>query len=176
MGAILLEPFGEAHLEAAEVLVGDPDVQRFTRIPVPLPADFTRSWLRSYEEGRKEGTREGFAIVDADDGSFLGLAVIPRIDRTTLTAELGYVVVPSARGRGVGTQALARLTEWAFAELGALRLELLISTDNDASRQVAARCGYICEGVLRSLYFKQGLREDTEIWSRLPTDPEPAES
>jgi RimJ/RimL family protein N-acetyltransferase len=171
MGGILLEPFGESHLEAAEELVADPDVQRFTRIPVPLPADFTRSWLRSYAEGRKEGTREGFAIVDADYGTFLGLAVVPRIDRTSLTAELGYVVAPAARGRGIATQALGRLTAWAFSDLGALRLELLISVENGASKQVAARCGYVFEGVLRSLYFKQGLREDTEIWSRLPGDP-----
>jgi RimJ/RimL family protein N-acetyltransferase len=35
---------------------------------------------------------------------------------------------------------------------------------------VAARCGYVFEGVLRSHYFKAGLREDTELWSRLPAD------
>jgi RimJ/RimL family protein N-acetyltransferase len=51
-----------------------------------------------------------------------------------------------------------------------LRLELLISVDNAASKKVAERCGYLQEGVLRSLYVKPGVREDTEIWSRLPTD------
>ena len=50
------------------------------------------------------------------------------------------------------------------------RLELLISVGNDASKRVAARCGYVREGVLRSHHFKGGVREDTEIWSRLPSD------
>ena len=52
-----------------------------------------------------------------------------------------------------------------------LRLELFISTDNVASKRVAERSGYVREGVLRSLHFKQDVREDTEIWSRLATDP-----
>jgi hypothetical protein len=34
--------------------------------------------------------------------------------------------------------------------------------------------GYVREGVLRSVYFKQGQRRDFEIWSRLPKDPEPS--
>ena len=32
---------------------------------------------------------------------------------------------------------------------------------------IAQRCGYELEGTLRAAYFKQGRREDTEIWSRL---------
>jgi RimJ/RimL family protein N-acetyltransferase len=41
---------------------------------------------------------------------------------------------------------------------------------NEASKRVARRCGYEFEGVLRGLFFKQDLREDTESWSRLVTD------
>jgi RimJ/RimL family protein N-acetyltransferase len=168
---IRLEPLGESHLGPLAALVADPDVQRFTRVPVPVPPGFPRTWLGLYEEGRRAGTREAFAVVDAGTGAFLGLAVAARIDREARTAELGYVVAPAARGRGVATEALRRLTEWAFSTLGALRLELLIGADNEPSKRVAARCGYVREGVLRSLHVKQGRREDTEIWSRLPTDP-----
>jgi RimJ/RimL family protein N-acetyltransferase len=166
--AIRLEPFGERHLAGVEAMLDDPDSLRFTRIPEPVPVGFARIWLERFEEARCDGSREAFAIVD-DSGDFLGIAVAPRIDRETQTAELGYVVAPHARGRGVATEALRRLTDWAL-EQGMHRLELLISVDNDASKKVAERCGYVREGVLRSLHFKQGLREDTEIWSRLATD------
>jgi RimJ/RimL family protein N-acetyltransferase len=151
-------------------MLGDPDVVRFTRIPEPVPPGFAASWLASYEEARRDGMREAFAIVDDDGGGFLGIAVAPRIERETRTAELGYVVAPAARGRGVATEALQRMTEWAFAELGMERLELLISVDNPASKRVAERSGYAREGVLRSLWFKQDRREDTEIWSRLASN------
>lgn len=163
-------PFGAEHLPELEEMLDDPDLLRFTRVPEPVPPDFARTWLERYEEGRRDATREAFAIVE-DGGEFLGLALAPRIDREARTAELGYVVVPRARGRGVATEALRRLTDWAFAELDMFRLELMISVENGASKKVAERCGYVREGTLRSLYFKQGAWEDTEIWSRLATDP-----
>jgi RimJ/RimL family protein N-acetyltransferase len=166
---IRLEPFGEQHLAGVEEMLDDPDLLRFTRVPEPVPPGFARTWLDEYETARADGSREAFAIV-GDAGAFLGIAVAPRIDRETQTAELGYVVAHSARGRGVATEALRRLTAWAFG-LGMFRLELMISVDNPASRRVADRCGYVREGVLRSLHFKQDRREDTEIWSRLATDP-----
>lgn len=164
---IALVPLARAHLPAVEALFDDPDVLRFTRLPEPPPG-FAETWLGLYERGRRDGTREGFAVVE--EGEFLGLALAPRIERETRTAELGHIVAPSARGRGVATRALRLLTEWAFAELGALRLELLVGVENHASKRVAERNGYRLEGVLRSLYFKQNAREDTEIWSRLPGD------
>jgi len=79
-------------------------------------------------------------------------------------------VAPNARGRGVATAALGLLTEWALTELGLQRLELQISVDNLASKRVAERCGYVLEGVLRSVYLKNGVREDTEVWSKLASD------
>ena len=151
-------------------MLDDPDLLRFTRIPEPVPPGFARTWLERYEEARRDGSREAFAIV-GDRDEFLGMVMAPRIDREEATAELGYLVAPEARGRGVATEALRLLTTWALEELGMLRLELMISVDNAVSKKVAERCGYTREGVLRSAYVKQGRREDTEIWSRLATDP-----
>jgi RimJ/RimL family protein N-acetyltransferase len=168
---IRLVPVTAEHLPLLRSLVADPAVRRFTRLPVPTPPDFPERWLAGYVAGRKEGTRIGFAVVDEETGEQLGMAVAPTIEPDAATAELGYVVAPSARGRGVATAALGLLTDWALSELGMERLELRISVDNVASKTVAERCGYVREGVLRSLYVKDGLREDTELWSRLACDP-----
>jgi RimJ/RimL family protein N-acetyltransferase len=172
VGAVRLESFSRTHLGVIAELAVDPDVQRFTRFPVPVPPDFAEVWWSRLEQGRSSHSRESFAVVDDASGRVLvlGIAGAPRIDHEARTAELGYLIAPSARGRGVATQALMMLTGWGLGELGALRLELLISDQNHASRQVAVRCGYHLEGVLRSLYLKEGVRWDTEIWSRLPTD------
>ena len=171
-GQARLEPFAATHLQGVAAILADPDVQRFTRIAVPVPDGFAATWLQRYELGREEGSREAFAVVDGDE-RLLGLALVPRIDTEARTAELGYVVSPDARRRGVATGALRLLTDWAFGHLDALRLELLIGTENEASKRVAVRNGYVREGVLRSLYVKPGVWEDTEIWSRLATDPTP---
>lgn len=170
MTSVRLELLAERHLRSIATLVGDAETLRFTRIPSPLPPGFVETWLARYEEGRREGTREAWAVLDAGDGRLLGLGFAPAIDRVTRTMELGYAVAPESRGRGVATETLRLLTEWAF-EQGAMRLELLIAVPNEASKKVAGRCGYIREGVLRSYHLKGDERIDTEIWSRLPGDP-----
>ena len=169
MSEVRLEPLGESHLAAVAGMLQDEDVLRFTRVPNPVPPGWEREWLDFYDEGRRDGTREAFAVVDRA-GSFLGLALAFSIDREGRQLELGYVVAPQARGRGVGTRALELLTDWAFAELDALRIELWISAGNAPSKRVAERVGYRYEGTLRSFHFKQGIRDDFEIWSRLASD------
>ena len=62
------------------------------------------------------------------------------------------------------------MTRWAFATAGAHRVYLIISVDNPASEKVAERCGYVREGVMRSIHLKDGVRVDASLWSRLPTD------
>jgi RimJ/RimL family protein N-acetyltransferase len=166
---IRLEPLSAEHVEGLDALALEPDVQLNTYVASPPPADFGRTWLERYERGREEGTREGFAIVDADDGSFLGIAVAVRLDEAASEAELGYILAPEARGRGAATEALRQLTEWGFAR-GLQRLELRVDGDNEASKRVAERCGYTHEGILRSVYFKEGRRSDLFIYSRLPSD------
>ena len=168
---VALVLLSEAHLAGLADLVEDPAVQRFTRVPVPPPAGFATTWLETYERARLAGLREAFAIEDLADSTFLGLAVAPRIDREAATAELGYVVAPAARGRGVATEALRQLAAWSFAELEMQRLELMISVANHQSKRVAERCGFVREGTLRSVYLRPGTREDMEMWSRLPGDP-----
>jgi RimJ/RimL family protein N-acetyltransferase len=167
---IRIVPLERTDLDGLTSMRDDPQVVRFTRMPDPPPADFFQSWFARYEDGRIDGTREAFAIVDGER-SVLGIALAPAIDRGTATVELGYVIHGHARGRGLATRALELLTEWAFTELAAKRLELYISIANDGSKRVAAKNGYVYEGTLRSMYLKQARREDTEIWSKLPSDP-----
>jgi RimJ/RimL family protein N-acetyltransferase len=166
---VRLVQFTERHLPAFAGMLDDADIKRFTRLPAPAPPDFPRLWLSRYEQGRRDGTSEAFAVED-EAGEFLGCVMAFGIEADAKTGELGYLVAPSARGRGVGTAALRLLTEWGFGERGLLRLELMISVSNDASKVVAERAGYVREGVLRSVYVKRGVREDHELWSCLPSD------
>jgi RimJ/RimL family protein N-acetyltransferase len=170
MDGLRLELLGEGHLTDVAVLLEDPDVLRFTRVPEPPPADFPRQWLARYEEARLDRSAEAFAAVDGG-GRFVGLALAPSISRESGEVELGYVVAPAARGRGAATAMLSQLTEWAFSPaVGAQRIVLIIDVDNPASERVAERCGYTREGVMRSIHLKQDVRVDAALWSRLPSD------
>jgi RimJ/RimL family protein N-acetyltransferase len=163
------EVFGEQHLAALREMLDDPDILRFTRIPVPPPPDFGETWLARYAGARRDGSREAFAVLD-DDGDVVGFALVPSLDRETGEAELGYMVGPRHRGRGFATAILRQLTRWAFDQ-GVQRCELVIDVRNPASEKVAQRAGYVREGTMRSIAFKGGERVDAALWSRLPSDP-----
>jgi RimJ/RimL family protein N-acetyltransferase len=171
--ALRLQPLDGRHLDSVRAVVNDPEVARFTRFPAPAPDSFVQEWYARYTAGRQAGTHEAFAAV-SPDGSFLGLALAPHIDVEGREMELGYLVPADQRGRGVATELLRQLTDWAFADGNALRASLVIDAQNLASQRVASRAGYLLEGTMRCTYFKQGLRSDVQIWSRLPSDPPPA--
>jgi RimJ/RimL family protein N-acetyltransferase len=166
------EPLDERWLDDITELVADPDVLRFTRVPEPVPDGFVRAWIARYETGPDDGAREGFAAVGGD-GRFLGLALAPHMDAEAGEMELGYIVAPAARGRGVASAILGKLTRWAFDERDAHRIYLIIDVENVASERVAERCGYQREGVMRSIHVKQNRRADAALWSRLRSDPDP---
>jgi RimJ/RimL family protein N-acetyltransferase len=132
--ALRLELFTAAHLPELAVLARDPDVLRFTRFPDPPEDAFPAQWLARYEAGRRDGTKEAFAILGPEgDDTLLGLALAVEIDRAAGAAELGYLVGPAARGRGLATEALRRLTRWARDDEGLTALTLIIDAGNAAS-------------------------------------------
>jgi RimJ/RimL family protein N-acetyltransferase len=167
--AIRLVPMGPSHVPGIEALLEDADARRHTRVPSEPPQGFATTWLGRYQDGWRDGTRAGFAI-EAHDGEFLGLGMVVEIDWDGREGEIGYVLSPDSRGRGVATRTLRLLTEWGFEQLELERIELLIDVGNPASERVAERAGYVQDGVLRSVWFKEDIRIDLGIWSRLRSD------
>ena len=167
---IRLEPLARSLApEMRWVESGDPDIARFTFLPSKPDPRFLAGWLGRYEEGWKTGDRAGFAVRD-DSEAAVGFAAFVHLDLPARQGEIGYVVAPEARGRGIAGRALGLLTRWGFAELGLARIELRIDPRNAASGRVAERAGYRLDGVLRSVAFKEELRSDIGVWSRLATD------
>jgi len=162
-------PLAPRHAAGIDALLEDDDVRRYTRVPSAPSPGYGRVWLDRYDEGWRDGTRAGFAI-EAHDGEFLGLAMFVQIERDGRQGEIGYVLAPAARGRGDATRTLGLLTDWGFSQLELERIELWIDGTNPRSESAAARSGYRQEGVLRSYWFKEDVRSDFGIWSRLRSD------
>ncbi len=162
-----LVPYAPEHVASIQAWLNDPEVVANTPVPEPVPDGHAAGWLTRFVDGG------AWAILDGPE--VVGFACAPRLDLVRGEAELGYQVAPTARGRGVARCALTELTRWAF-DAGVFRIELRINVENVASQRVAGRCGYQREGMLRQSYLKPGRRVDTEIWSRLVSDPKPMES
>jgi RimJ/RimL family protein N-acetyltransferase len=163
---IRLEPLDQRFVPDFEQLATDPEIVRFTRIPSVPDAGFVAGWVDRYISGWADGSRAGFAILSRDD-EFLGMAAIVDLDLAGRQGEIGYMVAPAARGRGVAGRALRLVSGWALGALDLERVELRISSDNEPSLRVAERLGFVREGVLRSLHLKDDVRSDVAIYSLL---------
>lgn len=169
-GTVRLAPLAPTHLAGMRALGDDEDVVRFTYVRAPLTEASAGAWLDRYVQGWRDGTLAGFAIESTGADEFLGFVAIVRYDAEGREAELGYIVAPAARGRGVAARAVGLVTDWCLGPLGLERVELRIDTANAASVRVAEKLGYVREGVLRSVHFKAGQRSDMAVYSRLPDD------
>jgi RimJ/RimL family protein N-acetyltransferase len=168
--AIRLDPLGQSVALELLAVLDDADIVRFTRVPAAPDEQFVRGWIKRYEDGWDQGSRAAFAIHPRDDDALLGWAGLVELDLERHQGEIGYLVAPAARGRGVALRTVTLLTRWGFDELGLDRLELRIDPENVPSVKVAERAGYRLEGVLRNLHFKADVRADVGIWSRLSQD------
>jgi RimJ/RimL family protein N-acetyltransferase len=145
-------------------------VQRFTRVPEHFGAKEAEWWLGLYERGWGDGSRAGFAIVEQPGAVFVGMIAFVTLRLDSAEAEVGYIVSPQARGRGIAGRALRLVTGWGLDELGLARIELRAELENPASLKVAERCGYVREGTLRSVQVKPGRRGDMALFSRVAGD------
>jgi RimJ/RimL family protein N-acetyltransferase len=80
------------------------------------------------------------------------------LDQITVdgTADIGYWVRTSQTGLGLATAAVRLVARFGFEDLGLRRLEMLIATDNLASRRVAEKVGATFEGVLPAGSHREG--------------------
>jgi [ribosomal protein S5]-alanine N-acetyltransferase len=136
-----------------------------------LPEADGESMERACERSRLEGAVLQLVIADPNDDVYLGEVSLVMLEPGT--AELGCAVVPEARGRGIGSEALRLASTWALAQLPLRRLQVMADTQNLAALTIAERAGYRREGVLRSYWEIDGKPMDAVLLSRLPGDQGP---
>ncbi len=145
---------GERWLE----LFSDPEQLRFG-IPavVAVPATLEEIDDRVAEARQKYAAQQPttFVVVGEEDPStFLGTVGWSfHVPAPMGVADVGYGVHPDARGRGVASEALRTLSCWLTVDADGprvARVQLDHSVENLASCRVAARAGFVKEGVRRA--------------------------
>jgi RimJ/RimL family protein N-acetyltransferase len=160
-GEVVLRPLADVDVPAMVAACQDPEIPRWTSVPSPYTEDDARAFLPRASDVS--------AIVDADTEEFLGTLGWRWVDGNV---QLGYWVKREARGRGVATRALRLISRWAFAELGAARVQLLTEPENRASQRVAEKAGFRREALLRSFVDVKGRRPDVYMYALLREDLE----
>ncbi|MEU8210498.1 GNAT family protein [Micromonospora sp. NPDC049044] len=89
--------------------------------------------------------------------------------------EIGIVLLPPWRGRGIGWRAQALLCDYLFQHTPAQRIQAGTHPENVAEQRSLEKAGFQFEGVIRACEFRAGQWRDGYLYSRLRDDPPPAE-
>jgi ribosomal-protein-alanine N-acetyltransferase len=133
----------------------------FLLMEFKLATCILRDWI---EVGSKKTGTLNFAIV-VNGQAVGGIRLIFKDDVYLRTAEVGYWLGEEFWGRGIMTEAVKALTEYAFSHFKILRIYAPVFEWNHASMKVLEKAGYMLEARLKKNVTKEGKTVDELIFS-----------
>lgn len=90
-------------------------------------------------------------------GEFVGsVGIAPQTGWKNHIVEIGYWLGEAYWGKGIATEALKVMTEYATSNLKYKKLFAPVLEPNKASMRVLEKCSYKLEGILKHEVFKEG--------------------
>jgi RimJ/RimL family protein N-acetyltransferase len=99
-----------------------------------------------------DATGAAFALCTLGGESVGGVLLEPR---DAGKADIGYWLLPEARGKGFASRGTRLVAEWALRDLTIARVQLWTTPENEASQRVAERPGFKREGTPARLRRRQ---------------------
>ncbi len=163
-GTVTLRAHHEDDVDPCVEQNTDPLSRIWTRVPVPYARDDARRFIRDAMPGGWATDAEwGFALEAYDDGVPRYAGTVSLRNQGEGRAEIAYGTHPWARGRGIAEAGLRLLVDWGFAERDLETILWWADQGNWASRKVAWRLGFSCDGVLRRWQGHRGQLVDTWV-------------
>ena len=134
---LLMRPASAADVEDLVALHADPLVRETFGTPTRAEIE---EWVGRAEDEWAERGHGRVTLLDPDGGAFLGRCGLkwwPEFGEV----EVGWVLAPAARGRGLATEAGRACLDWAFRDLDIPYVTAYISPGNANSIAVAGRLG-----------------------------------
>jgi RimJ/RimL family protein N-acetyltransferase len=131
------------HREIVRMYGGSPGDVR------PMTAEVAAHWVESL-------MRHGYAWI-IETGSPIGHVRLDRVDLRDRRAYLAIGIEDFARlGKGLGTETIRLVQQYAFGELGLHRLSVRVVEYNHRAIRAYEKCGFIIEGREREAAFVDG--------------------
>lgn len=152
----------------AESLVrhaNDYEVWRQLRDQFPHP--YTRQDADAWISKVSQNDPPTSFAVTVDGEAVGGIGVHPRDDVYRLSAELGYWLGRAHWGKGIMSEAVAAVTDWAFDALGMVRVDAAVFETNPGSARVLEKAGFVLEDRLRRSVVKEDRIMDSLLYAKV---------
>jgi RimJ/RimL family protein N-acetyltransferase len=176
----LLRPLAAADAASLQRHADNPNVARcmFDGFPSPYTPAIAQEWCEREAHSGAWGYVWGIvARADANDAVVGCIGLVPDAGWTRCNAELGYWIGESHWRRGLASDAVRQVADWALAATPELtRIFAAVFASNEGSQAVVRKCGFVREGLLRQSAIKDGKVIDRVLWAayRPAADARPA--
>lgn len=155
-GVVTLRAHGESDLDLLYETAVDAESLRWTAIPLNNSREDTRFFATEIMRiGWEERKHRGWAIEAIDDDGTVKFA--GNVDvRGTPIADVGFVLHPWARGRGIMKRALALALDWSLTEGGVEIVHWQAHVGNTTSLRAAWAVGFTLNGTTPGLLHERG--------------------
>lgn len=127
-----------------------------------FPHPYTLSDARTFIEKFKDQDQT-FIFAIEYNGEYAGnIGLVPETDVYRKSAELGYFIGEPFWNKGITTEAIKHICEFAFQNLDIIRIHCGVYEYNKASQRVLEKSGFEKEGVFKKAIFKK-----SRIWDEV---------
>jgi len=165
---IILREYRAEDIDAIRAFVLNNDITQYLSAVFlqPHTREFTLSFLDRVLKGEDNAFR--FVVARRDDESYLGQIDLFAINRQCRSGELGVTLGAEDRlGRGIGTEAIGLLLDFAFGYQNLHRVHLRVRARNARAIRCYEKCGFVKEGTQREAYYFNGEYGDDYVMAIL---------
>jgi RimJ/RimL family protein N-acetyltransferase len=161
---IRLEPLTLEHHEPMCAVGLDETIWRWFPIPVRSREDMLQ-YIRTALQWQKDRTAIPFVTVEQSSGTLIGSTRYMNIDEYNRKVEIGSTwLTPRWQRTAANTEAKYLMLQYAFGQLGCIRVELKTDALNQKSRSAILRTGAKEEGLFRNHIICDGGRIRDTAW------------
>ena len=160
-----LRPLLEADAAPLAVLANNEKIARNLRDRFPHP--YTEEDARRFIGAKLHEKPHTVFAIEVDGGPVGVIGVEVRDDVERLSGEIGYWIGEPFWGRGIASEVIPAVVDYAFGELDLVRVYALVFDYNRASARVLEKSGFVREGILRRSGIKHGRIVDRRLYARL---------
>lgn len=163
---VLRHPVAEDAPQVLEIF-GDADAMRYWSHEPFTEIGAAAAYVDRIHAGFAERRLIQWAVTLASDDVLIGTVTLVGFDWRSRRCELGYMLSPREWGRGLASEAVHRVLQFAFDELDLHRVEADVDPRNAASARLLERLGFVREGLLRDRWYTYGEFSDSALYGLL---------
>lgn len=127
-----------------------------------------KTFITKFNEGFENGDNLAWVIaLKEKPNHMIGSIGYWRTDYANHRAEIGYMLHPDYWRKGIISEALIKTIAFGFEEMNLHTIKANINVENDASRQLLIKHGFVKEAHFKQDYYFRGQFLDSEIYGML---------